>query len=398
MQRRTFLKHLGVVSSAVLIGDRVQAAVRTPRGVDPELNQHSIDRIQFERVHYHWPRLVGKNARLDVHGQHKSAQVVKLHTDQGAMGWGMVSGNAEAAKDRVQGKTVAELIDPAQGIVSPALKPFDFVLHDLAGIILNQPVHQLLGAQGPRANPIYSGMIYFDELEPPDHPAGIDKVMENCQWDVDYGYRQVKVKIGRGNRWYPHDAGLQMDIEVLRRIHETFKDRNIGILVDANDGYSLDDAIAFLKGVEGIPLFWVEEPFPEEREKSGTLREWMHANGFGKTCLADGEFNPDPVLCLNLAREGVLDVCLHDINGYGFTRWRQLMPELKACGTLASPHAWGSRLKTHYTAQMAAGLGNCCTIEGVSCESDEIDFGDYPIVDGKLRASDAPGFGMRLLV
>jgi L-alanine-DL-glutamate epimerase-like enolase superfamily enzyme len=66
-------------------------------------------------------------------------------------------------------------------------------------------------------------------------------------------------------------------------------------------------------------------------------------------------------------------------------------------GTLASPHAWGSRLKTHYAAHLSAGLGNVCTLEGVTCLSDEIDFGDYPIIDGKMRVSDEPGFGMKLL-
>ena len=64
---------------------------------------------------------------------------------------------------------------------------------------------------------------------------------------------------------------------------------------------------------------------------------------------------------------------------------------------LTSPHNWGKRLKTHYTAHFAAGVGNVCTIEGVTCESDEIDYGDYPIINGKIKVSDAPGFGMKLL-
>ena len=46
---------------------------------------------------------------------------------------------------------------------------------------------------------------------------------------------------------------------------------------------------------------------------------------------------------------------------------------------------------------LAAGVGNVCTVEGVTCFSDDIDYGDYPIVNGKIRVSDAPGFGMTLL-
>ena len=63
---------------------------------------------------------------------------------------------------------------------------------------------------------------------------------------------------------------------------------------------------------------------------------------------------------------------------------------------LSSPHAWGNRLKTNYIAHIAAGLGGVTTIEGVTCFSDDIDYGDYKIVDGRLRVSDAPGFGMKL--
>jgi L-alanine-DL-glutamate epimerase-like enolase superfamily enzyme len=55
-------------------------------------------------------------------------------------------------------------------------------------------------------------------------------------------------------------------------------------------------------------------------------------------------------------------------------------------------------LKTHYVSHLAAGLDSTAIIEGVTCISDDIDYGDYKIIDGKLNVSDAPGFGMKLLV
>ena len=67
-----------------------------------------------------------------------------------------------------------------------------------------------------------TGMIYFDDLDPIDNPAGIDKVLENCRWDYGYGYRQFKVKIGRGNKWMPAKAGLERDIDVVNAIHKAF--------------------------------------------------------------------------------------------------------------------------------------------------------------------------------
>jgi L-alanine-DL-glutamate epimerase-like enolase superfamily enzyme len=58
----------------------------------------------------------------------------------------------------------------------------------------------------------------------------------------------------------------------------------------------------------------------------------------------------------------------------------------------------GQASKTNYTVHLAAGLGNICTVEGVTCLSDDIDYGDYPIVNGKVQVSEAPGFGMKLLI
>lgn len=392
--RRQFLRKTIAGTAACVTGAQLLHSSRTGHG---PLAEHFIDDIEIRDLKFNWPRPVGKNARIGVHGQYKECRVAILRTDQGAFGWGLTGRNAEQQIPSAIGKTVDQLIDPASGIREGVHADFDFALHDLAGIILGIPVYQMLGGLGEKSAPIYSGMIYFDELEPEDNPAGLDKVIENCHWDVAYGYRQLKVKIGRSGRWYPHHKGLKTDIEVVRRIHEVFDHRGIEILVDANDMYSLEDAIAFLKGVEGVPLYWFEEPFPEEREKSGRLRDWMHANGFGNTYLADGEFRPDPEFCLELGREGIIDVNLHDTFGYGFTKWRQLMPKLIESKTLASPHAWGNRLKTHYTAHIAAGLGNCCTVEGVTCESDDIDYGDYPVRDGRIHVPDTPGFGMKLI-
>jgi L-alanine-DL-glutamate epimerase-like enolase superfamily enzyme len=246
-----------------------------------------------------------------------------------------------------------------------------------------------------KKTPIYSGMIYFDELEPEDNPAGMDKIIENCQWDIDYGYRQLKVKIGRSGMWYPHDEGLKKDIEVMKLIRNTFPD--IELLVDSNDKYTLQDTIDFLDGIGDIPLLWVEEPFRENYEDGKKLRQWMDQHGFEKTLYADGEANPDHDLCIKMGKEGILNAYLPDIRSFGFTRWRNLMPQLKEYNMWASPHSFGSMLKTHYNVHIAAACGNVVTVEGVTCISDDIDYGEYNIENGMIQVSDKPGFGMKLL-
>ncbi len=53
-------------------------------------------------------------------------------------------------------------------------------------------------------------------------------------------------------------------------------------------------------------------------------------------------------------------------------------------------------LKTLYAAQLAAGLGNVVTLEGVPAISDDVDWSLYRLREGLLYVPDAPGFGIKL--
>ncbi|MEM7314674.1 MAG: twin-arginine translocation signal domain-containing protein, partial [Planctomycetota bacterium] len=158
MKRRNFLTQSTAMAACGLLGTK--RLVRGAEANSDELSSHKIDRVEFQKVRFSWPRPVGKNGRIGVHGQHKSASVAKLFTNQGAMGWGITAGNRkrdEESAQMVAGKPLNELIDPAAGILDGVPTQLDFALHDLAGIVLGQPVYQMLGAKGPKANTVYSG-------------------------------------------------------------------------------------------------------------------------------------------------------------------------------------------------------------------------------------------------
>jgi len=384
-----FLSH-PVFAQVALSGPR-----RWSQG-ENELAYHTIAKVAFDRVELKWPRKVGKNARLDVHGNGSSADVCIITTNKGAIGWGMVRGRKNAGElvSKLSGKKVSEVFSPQAGVTDLAYLPFDIALHDLAGIILQKPVYALMGRETPLVTDCYSGMIYFDDLEPEGNPAGIDKILEECRYDYDFGYRQFKLKIGRGNKWMPKNQGLKRDIEVTKAVARHFP--QCAILVDGNNGFTAAEFIRYMEGIGDIALFWIEEPFHETEADYRQLKDWLVANNIS-TLLADGEHDPDEALLRDLAKKKLIDVHLTDIIGYGFTPWRRLMPELQKTGTLASPHAWGTLLKTHYIAHLAGALGNTVTIEGVTCTSDDVDLSGYKLENGKLIPPPTPGFGMRLL-
>jgi L-alanine-DL-glutamate epimerase-like enolase superfamily enzyme len=389
MKRRKFISILNS-SFAISIANPILAY----NSNQTDLSQHRIKEVVFDTIYLKWVRYVGKNARRDNHGNGTKVSICKIFTDQGAMGWGMTRGSQleqTTAMDFLKNKTISEVFDPRIGILFDVLLPLDIALHDLAGIVLNKPVYTLMGQKKPILTKAYSGMIYFDELE---NNNNLQILLDECKADYVLGYRQFKLKIGRGNMWMPKEEGIKQDIEVTKLIAKNFPDCEL--LVDANDGYNVEDFCRYLSEIQPIKLFWVEEPFAETEADYRILNDFLEKNKI-KTLLAEGEFKPNQEQLMDLARKKLIDVHISDIVSYGFTPWRKLMPELKKLNILASPHAFGHQLKTFYIAHLAGALGNTVTIEGIPSTSEDVDFGENRLKNGQFIPSNEAGFGMKLL-
>lgn len=375
----------------------------------------SIRSAERFRLRSRYPRTIGRNARLGSHGDAPASEILVLRTADGRTGWGLVEG-APGDASRLVGRPLSELISPDSGVLDPAERWADVALHDLLGVVADAPVHALLGGDGPvrpagpdasaaaaapgshassgsPAVPVYDGALYFDDLDPDASPRGVDVILEQCRADAAAGFTGFKLKIGRGNRWMPREAGDRRDVEVTRAVREAFPDARI--LVDANDGYDLAGFLRYLEAVADVDLYWVEEPFLDDAADLAALRAWLDAR-CPATRIAEGESSPDVAALMPIAAAGHIDVLLMDVLSFGLTAWRQLMPEVIAAGALASPHAWGEPLKTVYAAHLAAGLGGVEIVEGVPGTVDGVDPALLRPVDGVLHLGDRPGFGIPL--
>lgn len=363
-----------------------------------ELERHRIAKVQFYCCRGRYPRLHGKNAIKGYHGFGGQITAVRLTTDRGVSGWGQLSGGIDEAKkaaELLKGRQLTALFRVETGILDGNWKAFDIPLHDLAGRILGIPVCRMINPQAALRAPVYDGAIYMNDIIPDDGPFGVDRVVRECMDDVHMGHTILKVKIGRGHQWMGHDEGMKRDIEVVRRIREALP--GVGLMVDANDGYSPEDAFAFLDGIGDTEIFWFEEPFREEEGKNRLLRSYLKKYR-PRTLIADGESMTDIPLLRDLAQKGLLDVWQPDVCGYGFTNWRALMKEICENGWLASPHAWGNVTKTHYCAHLAAAYPHHIPcVEAVLGSMEGIDLEGYQLENGVLQIPDAPGFGMDLI-
>jgi L-alanine-DL-glutamate epimerase-like enolase superfamily enzyme len=93
------------------------------------------------------------------------------------------------------------------------------------------------------------------------------------------------------------------------------------ILADANNGYTCDGFLRYFEAVVDCRLFWIEEPFREDRDDLRRLRYFRDSHS-PETLIADGESRFDVPALLELAHERLLDVLLMDIAGHGFTGWQ----------------------------------------------------------------------------
>jgi len=359
------------------------------------LAEHHIEEIKVLRVSSRYTRTIERNSRIKFHGDGPNTRIRAIVTDKGAAGWGASNKPEEEMPDLI-GRSIAELFDPAVGVIADEAMSLDYALHDLAGVILELPVHQMLGGKGELAVPCYDGAIYMDDLTPEEAPRGVGVIVENCQNDYALGFRDFKLKIGRGHQWMSPEDGMQRDIDVTRAVHENFP--QCRILVDANDAYTCDDTIHYMDAVTDCNIFWIEEPFRENRDDLIKLKEFL-ARKSPDTLVVDGESRPDVDFLIELGREKLLDALQMDISGLGFTPWRRVMPRLIEAGVPAAPHAWGDPLKVLYSAQLVAGLGNGLMIEGIPSTTHGADVGLYRLEDGILHVpEDAPGFGIKLTI
>lgn len=341
------------------------------------------------------PRIVGRNARLGVHGQIVQEPVVRLHTDSGVVGWGWSVATPEAARDLV-GRRLHDVFDPRSGTVKAFLM-FDLPMWDLAGRVLSQSVHSMLGDRGGNPVPIYDGSIYFEDLDVDSGwDIGIEHVLDAVRMGLEIGYRAFKVKVGRGFRWMERHTGFSRDVEVLHAIRQ-LTGPEVRILVDSNNGYTPDEARELMRQAGDSDLFWFEEPFPEDAHESAAFREFMRDAGWS-TLLADGESTrPDTETAFTqVLRAGGVDVVQFDFRGYSFTEWVAYLAIIAETGTLAAPHNWHSFLLNYYVAQFGRGCPHFSMGETDTISMPAVNTEGYELVDGMLYVPDTPGFGLDL--
>lgn len=183
----------------------------------------------------------------------------------------------EAAPSRIYGETVDSVLAILEKVLpdipTDGQKPDDFldwfeehyphnrsamcavdsVLHDLWARKEGQPLWKLLGAE-PTKMPISSFTIGIDEID-----VMLDKVEEAAAKSP-----VLKIKLGRNP---------DTDWEVMKEIRAAAPDKTLR--VDANQGWTLEDAKRLISKFEELGVEYVEQPLRRgEFDKGAELKAW----------------------------------------------------------------------------------------------------------------------------
>jgi len=325
--------------------------------------------------------------------------LVRLTDDAGSEGWGEIWCNFPSVGAEYRAHLLEQIVAPLiEGIefesaqamfdqLTEALhvltlqcgEPGPFA-HVLAGVDLaawdllarraKQPLFRFLGGTDP------SIRVYASGLNPSSPEAVVKRRTQE-------GYRDFKLKVG---------FGTERDLENLRAIRAL--PDNINLMVDANQAWSLKEAVENMRQMQAFDLGWVEEPLRADQ----AWTDWLQLKQKTNMPLAAGEnIAGDDAFDEALSSE-TLSVVQPDIAKWGgLSRGLSVAKRIQVAGLRFCPHYLGGGVGLLASAHLLAAAGG----DGMM----EIDSNDNPlreqlqgpllsIREGRAHLEEKPGIGI----
>ncbi len=332
---------------------------------------------------------------------HRAMAVVEVELEDGRRGLGETWVNYPAWAWRERAATVAEGVAPllvgrtlatpaeahallvaalhplgrqwgAPGPVHQAISGVDTALWDLAATHAGVPLAVLLGGTPLRRElPVYASSL---------GPDGVAATAERC---ASAGHTAVKVKLG---------FGRDRDLENLRTARRVLGD-GVRLYGDANQAWSLEEALAVVPALRDAGLEWLEEPLAGD--DPGELAQLRHRGGLA---LATGENLYGAAAFAPYLRQESVDIVQPDLSKVGGpTEYLRVAALASASGTTVNPHLYNGAVATAATLQVAAAVPATTTVEWDVRGNRLREAVDHLLTDhGTVRVPDRPGLGVDL--
>ena len=320
-----------------------------------------IESVSVTPIPSSYQKELGKNAYADNRGTQWLEWVVRAKSTSGAEGItianrfmreGTVAKLLEFLKGALLGREVDGLLEISDGIVTgpgPDMGRWyrgngwlSILAFDLVGKIRGASAIDLLGGRKHDSVPAYDTTLYFQDFLVPER--GALQVADEAARAVADGWKELKIKTGRGGRWMMPEAGMRRDIDVVLGVREAVGP-DVKIYVDANFGYDnrLDLLDRFIREVTPADIFWFEEMITHDVDGYKAMRE-MQAKHGSEALLVCGEVDRTPIsdVFQDLIDDGLIDGYQPDVVGHGFLGWMEIERQLKGTGVRSIPHNFGN--------------------------------------------------------
>ncbi|WP_298837096.1 mandelate racemase/muconate lactonizing enzyme family protein [uncultured Roseobacter sp.] len=330
----------------------------------------------------------------------RPAVFVRLTDDQGVQGWGEIFANWPAAGAEHRAHLLIRDIGPMflgrafdspwdlwtwlsdathiralqcgePGPFAQVLAGLDTAAHDICARHLDMPLARALNPEALAEVPVYASGIAIDRADPLISAAR------------RRGISRFKVKVG---------FDMEQDLARLAALVADFEPHE-SLCADANQAWSIMQALTFLSAGAGLGLTWLEEPLPADRPAT----EWAALANVGAIPLAAGENIAGSADFSAALAAGHLSFLQPDVAKWGGVSgcWQVAQEALRASVTYC-PHYLGGGIGLIASAHLLAAAGGPGVLELDANPNPLRDafFDHDPVQNGRWQLNTEPGLGI----
>lgn len=282
--------------------------------------------------------------------------LVEIECSDGTVGWGECLGPARPnaavvhayagwligqnplETERLWATLYNALRDQGQrGLAVTALSGIDIALWDIKGKALGQPVSVLLGGRWRESVRAYATGSFKRD--------GVDRVEDNAQEMAQRraeGFHACKIKIG---------FGVAEDLRVIRAVRAAIG-TDMRLMIDANHGYTVTEAIRVGRAAAEFGIDWFEEPVVPEQ-----LSAYREVRAGQPIPVAGGETWHSRWGMWPAIDARAVDILQPDLAGCGgFSEAVKIATLASLHGVRVVPHVWGTGVHIAAALQFMAAM------------------------------------------
>ena len=282
--------------------------------------------------------------------------LVEIECDDGTVGWGECLGPARAnaavvsayagwlvGRDPRETEKLWALLYNAlrdqgqRGLTITALSGIDIALWDIKGKHYGASISALLGGRWRESVRAYATGSFRRD--------GVDRIADNAAEMAAHraaGFHACKIKIG---------FGVEEDLHVIRAVREAIGP-DMRLMIDANHGYTVGEAIRLGRAAADYGIDWFEEPVVPEQ-----LSAYAQVRAGQPIPVAGGETWHTRWGMWPALESRAVDILQPDLCGCGgFSEAVKIASLATLYGVRVVPHVWGTGVQIAAALQFMAAM------------------------------------------